>query len=76
MDNASELGWHMSGSADEVADILIQFAEELRGGDVTVWKSNRELHISPSGSINLSVHADNEGPGKADLRIEMSWGES
>jgi amphi-Trp domain-containing protein len=73
MENATEIGWRMTGSANEVADILVEFAEELRKGDVTVWKGQRELHIDPTGQIHMSVHADSEPSGNADLRIELKW---
>lgn len=70
--NVSELGWHMTGTAEEVADILVEFAEDLRRGDVTVWKEKRELHIDPSGKIELSVKADREGS-QDGLSIDMQW---
>ncbi len=73
MENATELAWRMTGNAQEVADILIQFAEQLRRGDVTVWKAQRELHINSDGQIELSVRADSTGNGDADLLIELKW---
>ncbi len=67
-----QLGWHMEGSAAEIADILAEFAHELRNGDVNIWKGQRELHLNPEGRLNLRVEA------KADdqrewLDIQLGW---
>ncbi len=69
---AEQLGWHMEGSAAELADILSEFARELRNGDVNVWKGQRELHLNPEGRLRLEVTA------KADdqrewLDMQLSW---
>jgi len=73
MENATELSWRMTGNAAEIADILTQFAEQLRSGDITVWKAQRELHITSDGPIELAVKADSTAIGDADLRIELKW---
>jgi len=62
----------MEGSAVEIADVLMEFARELRNGDVNVWKGQRELHLSPEGKLMLRVEA------KADeqqewLDMQLSW---
>lgn len=67
-----QIGWHMEGSAAEIADILQEFARELRNGDVNVWKGQRELHLNPEGRLTLSVQA------KADdqrewLDLQLAW---
>lgn len=67
----TELAWHMTGSAAEVADILVEFAEELRRGDVVVWKQRRELHIDPTGQIHMSVKAHKTE--QKGLTIDMHW---
>jgi len=67
------VAWQMTGNAEDVAKILTDFADELRKGDVTVWKENSELHIDPTGQIKLSVSADSADTGFADLRIDMRW---
>ena len=69
---SEQIGWHMEGSAGEVADILSEFARELRSGDVNVWKGQRELHLNPEGRLTLRVEA------KADdqrewLDIQLGW---
>ena len=66
------IGWHMEGSAAEIADILSEFAQELRNGDVNIWKGQRELHLNPEGRLRLRVEA------KADderewLDIQLAW---
>jgi amphi-Trp domain-containing protein len=70
--DADQLGWSMEGSAVEIADILSEFARELRNGDVNVWKGQRELHLNPEGKLRLRVEA------KADdqsewLDMRLSW---
>lgn len=70
--DADQLSWRMHGSAVEIADVLAEFARELRDGDVNVWKGQRELHLSPEGKIELRVEA------KADdehewLDMQLSW---
>ena len=70
--DADQLGWSMEGSAVEIADILSEFARELRNGDVNVWKGQRELHLNPEGKLSLRVEA------KADdqsewLDMQLSW---
>jgi amphi-Trp domain-containing protein len=67
-----QLGWRMEGSAAEIADVLAEFARELRSGAVNVWKGQRELHLSPEGKLSLRVEA------KADdqnewLDMRLSW---
>ncbi len=71
-DHADELGWRMEGSAHEIADILQEFARELRNGDVNVWKGQRELHLNPEGRLTFSVQA------RADdrrewLDMQLAW---
>ncbi len=70
--DADQLSWSMEGSAVEIADILSEFARELRNGDVNVWKGQRELHLNPEGKLSLRVEA------KADdqsewLDMQLSW---
>jgi amphi-Trp domain-containing protein len=70
--DADQLSWRMEGSAAELADVLAEFARELRNGDVNVWKGQRELHLNPEGKITLRVEA------KADdeqewLDMQLSW---
>ena len=66
------IAWHMEGSPGEIADILAEFARELRNGDVNVWKGQRELHLNPEGRLTLRVEA------KADdqrewLDMQLAW---
>ena len=66
------IGWHMEGSSGEVADVLAEFARELRNGDVNVWKGQRELHLNPEGRLTFSVQA------RADdrrewLDMQLAW---
>jgi amphi-Trp domain-containing protein len=68
-----ELGWFMRGSAREVADVLMEFAQELRNGDVNVWKGQRELHLSPEGSIDFRVEAIVDGDGREGLHMRLHW---
>lgn len=70
--HVDQIGWHMEGSAAEIADILAEFARELRNGDVNIWKGQRELHLNPEGRLELRVHA------KADdrrewLDLQLAW---
>ena len=70
--DVDQLGWRMEGSAAEIADVLAEFAQELRNGEVNVWKGQRELHLNPEGRLTLRVHA------KADdrrewLEFELAW---
>ncbi len=70
--DSDHIGWHMEGSAVEIADVLMEFARELRNGDVNVWKGQRELHLNPEGKLMLRVEA------KADeqqewLDMRLSW---
>lgn len=68
-----ELGWYMEGSPAEVADILAQFAQELRRGDVNVWKGQRELHLSPEGKVSLRVQAIVDDDGQQGFHMKMHW---
>lgn len=68
-----ELGWHMTGTAGEVADILMQFAQELRAGNVTVWKGQRELHLDLEGRIEFTVEASAHDDGNEALHMHMQW---
>jgi amphi-Trp domain-containing protein len=68
-----ELGWHMTGSAREVADILAQFAQEFRNGDVNVWKGQRELHLSPEGKVDVRVEAIADDDGREGFHIKLHW---
>lgn len=72
MTDNDQLSWRMQGSAAEIADVLAEFARELRNGDVNIWKGQRELHLNPEGKIALRVEA------KADdehewLDMQLSW---
>jgi amphi-Trp domain-containing protein len=69
---ADQLAWRMDGSAAELADVLSEFAQELRNGTVNVWKGQRELHLNPEGKLTLRVEA------RADdqqewLDMRLSW---
>jgi amphi-Trp domain-containing protein len=66
------LGWHMTAGSREIADILTEFAEEIRRGDVVVWKEKDELHIDPTGKIHMSVQAGQNG-GSEGLMINLHW---
>ena len=68
-----ELGWYMQGSSQEVADVLMEFAQELRGGDVNVWKGQRELHMSPEGKLSLRVEAIIDQDGYEGLHMSLHW---
>lgn len=67
------LGWYMDGSATEVADILTEFAQELRRGDVNVWKGQRELHLAPGGKLRFEVRAEASDDGREQLRMILDW---
>jgi amphi-Trp domain-containing protein len=71
-ENADQLGWHMEGSAGELADILMEFARELRNGDVNVWKGQRELHLNPMGKLTLRVHARADDQ-REWLDMQLAW---
>lgn len=68
-----ELGWYMEGSAAEVADVLMEFAQELRSGDVNVWKGQCELHLSPEGRLSLRVEAIVDQDGREGLHMGLHW---
>ncbi|MDP9311861.1 MAG: amphi-Trp domain-containing protein [Chloroflexota bacterium] len=68
-----ELGWYMEGSTVEVADILMEFAQELRNGDVNVWKGQRELHLMPEGRLQLRVDAVSDDDGREGLHLKLHW---
>ena len=68
-----ELGWYMEGGVNEVADILAEFAQELRRGDVNVWKGQRELHLSPEGKISFRVEAVVDTDGQQGLHMKLHW---
>jgi|GEM_PF-3671741 len=70
---SDELGWYMEGSAVEVADVLMQFAQELRNGDVNVWKGQRELHLAPEGKLELQVQAIADDDGREGLHMKLHW---
>ncbi|MBA3944635.1 MAG: amphi-Trp domain-containing protein [Herpetosiphonaceae bacterium] len=70
---SDELKWHMEGNAGEIADILMQFAQELRQGDINVWKGQRELHLDPAGRINFSVDAVVDDNGQEGLHMKLHW---
>jgi amphi-Trp domain-containing protein len=70
-----ELAWRMTGSVPDVADILAEFAEELRRGDVNVWKDQRSLHLHPESQLALSVEASVGQGGRHELRLQLHWGE-
>ena len=67
-----QLGWHMEGSIGEVADILSEFARELRNGDVNIWKGQRELHLNPEGRLTLRVEARADDQ-REWLDIQVAW---
>ncbi len=68
-----ELGWYMAGTVREVADVLMEFAQELRNGDVNVWKGQRELHLSPQGKVELRVEAIVDQDGRQGLHMKLHW---
>lgn len=67
-----QIGWHMTGSAVEIADILSEFASELRRGDVNIWKGQRELHLDREGPVSLQVEAKVDDQ-REWLDIQLSW---
>ena len=69
-----ELAWRMTGSVAEVADILAEFAEELRRGDVNVWKGQRGLHLRLDSRLALSVEAVVDQGGRQGLHLRLHWG--
>ena len=69
-----ELAWRMTGSITEVAGILGEFAEELRQGDVNVWKGQRTLHLHPESKLSLSVDAVVDEDGGQGLHMKLHWG--
>jgi amphi-Trp domain-containing protein len=71
---SDELAWRMTGSVAEVADILAEFAEELRRGDVNVWKGQRSLHLHPEAQLALSVEAISDQDGRQRLHLRLHWG--
>ncbi|GAC1365937.1 MAG: hypothetical protein NVS4B8_06810 [Herpetosiphon sp.] len=73
MSHGEKMNWHMEGNAGEVADILMQFAQEFRAGDVNVWKGQRELHLDPMGRINFSVEANVDDDGREGLHMRLHW---
>lgn len=68
-----EIGWYMQGSAREIADVLMEFAQELRGGNVNVWKGQRELHLAPEGKIAFHVEATADDDGREGLQMRLQW---
>ena len=70
---SDELKWRMEGTATEIADILMQFAQELRQGDINVWKGQRELHLDPAGRLTLSVDAIVDDDGREGLHMNVHW---
>jgi amphi-Trp domain-containing protein len=68
-----ELGWHMTGSAQEIGDILAEFAQGLRSGDVNVWKGQRELHLSPGGKVDFRVEAVVDEDGRQGFHMKLHW---
>jgi amphi-Trp domain-containing protein len=64
----------MTGSVTEVADILAEFAEELRRGDVNVWKGQRSLHLHPESRLALSAEATLDQHGGQGLLLRLHWG--
>lgn len=71
-----ELEWHMTGTSAEVADILTEFAQELRRGDVNVWKGQRSLHLTSASRFDLRVEAILDQDGGQALHIQLHWRES
>ncbi len=70
-----ELEWHMTGTSAEVADILVEFAEELRRGDVNVWKGQRSLHLNPTSRLDLRVEAIVDKDSGQALHVHLHWRE-
>jgi amphi-Trp domain-containing protein len=69
-----ELTWRMSGSVLEIADILTEFADELRRGDVNVWKGQRNLELHPNHTLELQVDAVTDPTGRQGLQLNLRWG--
>lgn len=70
---AEDLSWRMTGNAGEIADTLMQFAQEFRQGDVTIWKGQRELHMDPTGRIEFNVEAIVDDDGHEGLHMKLHW---
>ncbi len=66
------IGWRMEGSAAEIADILHEFARELRNGDVNIWKGQRELHLNPEGRLTFTVEARADDQ-REWLDMQLAW---
>ena len=64
----------MTGSVTEVADILAEFAQELRRGDVNVWKGQHSLHLHPESQLALRVEATVDQDGRQNLALRLHWG--
>jgi len=67
-----KLGWTMTGNADEIAHILTDFANDLRRGDLTVWRKESTLHIDTTGNIRVSVQAGHDG-NHDGMTIKLDW---
>jgi amphi-Trp domain-containing protein len=67
-----QLSWRMEGSATEIADVLAEFARELRSGQVNVWKGQRELNLHPEGKLTLRVKAEADDE-REWLDMQLSW---
>ena len=70
--DADHIAWHMEGSPAEIADILAQFARELRNGDVNIWKGQRELHLNPEGRLRFQVEARADDQ-REWLHMQLAW---
>lgn len=68
----NEIAWKMTGNAAEIADILAEFAEEVRRGDVVVWKNQNELHLDARGKMHMAVRGSH-GDSKDGLQIHLTW---
>ena len=72
-DKEDQVAWSMQGTPTEVADVLMEFAQGMRGGDVNVWKGQRELHLMPEGRIRMSVDAIADHDGTEGPHIKLHW---
>ena len=70
--DADHIAWHMEGSPAEIADILAEFARELRNGDVNIWKGQRELHLNPEGRLRFQVEARADDQSEW-LDMQLAW---
>lgn len=72
----TQMGWVTQGSRHDIANILMEFAQELRNGDVNVWNLKRELHLNPEGQLVLHVQAHVDENGREGLQMKLQWNAS